>query len=143
MTEISKRPRPFVLTTAGLLLGWLAFVGLLSSVAFPLIVGQQPAEEMPPELRQLLPNLVPFSIAAFVYGLTALIAAVGTWRVRPWAAKAFLAWCVAVGPLLLALPSQTESLFERAVLALFCVCVLSTGYFYIRRAITLGKSDAP
>jgi uncharacterized membrane protein (DUF2068 family) len=38
------------------------------------------------------------SIAAFglVYGATALLAAVGVWRVRPWAAMAFAAWIVLV-----------------------------------------------
>jgi len=71
------------ITVLALLLGWLA-VG-----AFVLTLTAETLAEL--QVRWQLVR-----VGALVYGLTAVVAAVGLWRLRRWGYLAFLAWSAVV-----------------------------------------------
>ncbi len=76
------------------------------------------------------------SAAAIFYGLTALCAAVGVWRMSAWAPPAILAWGVAVfilgGIFVLVTPRILDPTAGPGILALVAVIVLSM-WAYVRR----------
>jgi len=75
--------RPVGLTILALLLGWLA-IG-----AFGLSLTAE-------TLTQLHARWQLVRLGALVYGLTAVVAAVGLWKLRRWGYLAFLAWIAVV-----------------------------------------------
>jgi hypothetical protein len=88
-----------------------------------------------------------FTLLLTFYGVTALVAAVATWRMRPWMPIAFLVWCIAavllgvfflsVTPTELILggkPAATASVLGMAV-------VLWLLYRYVHR-VALAASNA-
>lgn len=86
-----------------------------------------------------------FAPLVVLYGVTALIAAVATWLMRPWMPLAFLIWSVAAVLLgtffLVAIP--TELLWggrpAAAAFVLGMAVVLWLAYRYVRRAATTTK----
>jgi uncharacterized membrane protein (DUF2068 family) len=75
--------RPVGLTILALLLGWLAIGAFVLSLT---------AETM----AQLHARWELVRLGALVYGLTAVVAAIGLWRLRRWGYLAFLAWIAVV-----------------------------------------------
>jgi hypothetical protein len=71
--------RPVGLTILALLLGWLALG------AFGLTLTAETLAELHVRWQRV-------RLGALVYGLTAVVAAVGLWRQRRWGYLAFLAW---------------------------------------------------
>jgi hypothetical protein len=79
----SSLKRPVGLTILALLLGWLALGAFVLSLT---------AET----LAQLHARWQLVRLGALVYGLTAVVAAIGLWRLRRWGYLAFLAWIAVV-----------------------------------------------
>jgi len=92
--------RPLGITLLALLLGWLAVGGLLFSVVTPTLAWAN------------LPWLL-YEIVALAYAGTATIAAVGLWKLVPWAYGSYLVWvgiaAVAGSLALLTFPSDEVS----------------------------------
>jgi hypothetical protein len=65
-----KRPAGF--TVLSIFLGWFALTGLLNP---------------------FVSNSTINPILALLYGITALIVAIGLWKIKPWSFKAYLTWC--------------------------------------------------
>ena len=85
-----------------------------------------------------------FTALALAYGATALAACIGIWRMRPWMAKAFLVWALAVVALsiwmIVAIPSElllggkvAGSAFVIAIAAFLFAC-----HRYVQRIAPRG-----
>jgi hypothetical protein len=85
MGAITLMKRPVGITVLALLLGWLA-IG-----AFVLTMTAEALAEL--GIRWQLVRL-----GALAYGLCAIVAAVGLWKMRRWGYLAFVAWVGAVLP---------------------------------------------
>jgi hypothetical protein len=75
--------RPLGITVLALLLGWLALG------AFALTLTAEALAELQRRWQVV-------RVGALVYGLTAVVAAVGLWKLRRWGYLAFLAWSAVV-----------------------------------------------
>jgi len=94
-----------------LILGWLAIAGFGNAVVWRSAKESFQVSEASPLLHFVEAMSSPlFTVLALAYGATALAACVGIWRMRPWMAKAFLAWALAVVTLgiwmIVAIPSE-------------------------------------
>ena len=89
--------RPIGATVLSLILGWLALAGFGNAVAWRVAPHgfDQPLTPRIATLVEALQSPI-LPVLALAYGTTALAAAIGIWRMRPWAPSAFLSWSVAV-----------------------------------------------
>lgn len=129
--------RPTGITVTGLLLGWLSIAGFGNALVIPNTLDLAIA----PELLRAPSTVVAASlaVAAALYGLTALAAAIGLWRMRSWGPRMFLVWGIVVcglGALFLIfvrLPTGTPFVAGAAFMA-FMALVLLVWWAYITRA---------
>lgn len=141
--------RPFGATLMSLLLGCLAVAGFLNAFAWK---AAAPAfdETLPPLLSVFIyvAQSWRFTVLALAYGLTALAASIGIWRLRLWMVPAFLAWSLAATTLtawltLVArqeLPAETHVSIGPSLLG--TAVVLAALYFYVRRIARGARSAA-
>jgi hypothetical protein len=119
-----------------LLLGWLAIGGFANAVALANVSLTQVAPHM---LRAPAVTDALLAAAAGVYGVTALVAAAGLWRMRSWGPRAFLVWVIAVCGFealfmsLVRLPPYTPLIVGVGFIA-FTALILFAWWSYIRRA---------
>jgi hypothetical protein len=118
--------RPIGMTLLSLLLVWLALGGVIFSVASPILAWAG------------LPWML-YEIAGLLYAASATVAAVGVWKLTPWAYPAFVVWlmlALAAGSLpLLTFPASEDS---RWMLPLGWVLILGSLWpcaRYIRRNV--------
>jgi hypothetical protein len=85
--------RPAGATLLALALGWLAIAGFGNALVWRKLPHGADAPVLP-RLSSAVEALRPpvLSALALVCGITACIACIGVWRLRPWKARAFLAW---------------------------------------------------
>lgn len=107
-----------------------------------------PVESPLAQMTQAYLDWAAFFVAgALLYASTALVAAVALWRMKPWAANAFLAWSIAVLAEMCAIsvawgphvPGFADDL-PRKVLAMvlfgmFTALLLAAGWLYVRKVI--------
>ncbi len=137
--------RPPGATTLALILGWLAIGGFGNAVVWRTARESSHVPEASPGWRFLEAMSSPlFTVLALTYGVTALAACVGIWRMRPWMAKAFLIWAFAVATLgawmILAIPSELI-LGGRVAGFAFVIAVVAllwAGYRYLQRIAPRG-----
>jgi hypothetical protein len=131
--------RPVGATILSLLLGWLAVAGFGNALVWrvaPLAFD----EPLPPRLAVVVGALQSpvLTVLAFTYGCTALAAASGLWRMRPWMASAFLAWVAVVAALfawMLTIPvseHQTGRLLVGSLFGLVVVGLLLVLHRYVK-----------
>ena len=132
--------RPVGATFLALALGWLAFGGFGNAVVWRVASESFQVAESSPLSRFLEAASSPlFSIIAFTYGATALVACVGIWRMRPWMTKAFVTWVIAVTVAgvwtVMAVPD--ELLLGKTIagfaFVVGCIGLLWVGYRYVQR----------
>jgi uncharacterized membrane protein len=131
-----------------LLLGWLAVAGFINAFAWK-AAALAFDETLPPRLSVFIDAAQSwgFTILALAYGLTALAAAIGIWRLRPWMARAFMAWSLAVLTMftwLLLVWQQELPAGGKTIAGLWLVGVaaaLAVLYFYVR-SIARGAQRA-
>jgi hypothetical protein len=131
-----------------LLLGWLAVAGFINAFAWK-AAALAFDETLPPRLSVFIDAAQSwgFTILALAYGLTALAASIGIWRLRPWMARAFMAWSLAVLTLfiwLLLVWQQELPAGGKTIAGLWLVgmaVVLAVLYFYVR-SIARGAQRA-
>ena len=132
--------RPVGATILSLLLGWLAIAGFANAIVWRMapLAFDQP---LPRRLATVVASLQSpiLTIVALAYGATALMAAIGLWRMRPWMARAFLAWVGVVAVLfawMLTIPIAEPSTARLLVGALFgfvVVALLLVLYRYVKQ----------
>ncbi|HET8701708.1 MAG TPA: hypothetical protein VFL97_08600 [Nitrococcus sp.] len=92
--------RPVGMTLLAVALAWLAMGGVLFSVVSPILAWAE------------LPWML-YEIAGLAYAASATVAAVGVWKLEPWAYRAFQVWlaiALAAGSLpLLTFPTAARS----------------------------------
>jgi hypothetical protein len=133
-------PRPLGATLLALLLGWLALGGFGNAFVWRTL----PAAFDPPlptrlaAFVEMLQSPV-FSFLSFMYGVTAVVAAIGIWWLRPWMRIAFLCWSafvVAEGVYLATqIPPELVHV-PRGVLyamSLLIVAIVTPLYFYVAK----------
>ena len=129
------RKRPLGITGRSLVLVYVAFAALASVMVIPKdFVSMSPlALRVSPATAGALLFITSLGCAA-----TALTAAIGLWRMRTWAPRAFLAWIWAVCSLtatflaVMRFPPDAALLFEGVFIA-FMSTLFSHGWRYIRR----------
>jgi hypothetical protein len=126
--------RPRGITALSIALGWLAVAGIGNAIVWNLGVVQSLLVQLP-KSRNILPMLNGplFSIVASGYALSAAVACIGLWRMRPWAPKAYAAWCGAV-LLLGAFMAFSGPVSAVGVVLLYAVgltAFVSIGYHYV------------
>lgn len=146
-SRLSPR-RPFGATLISLLLGWLAVAAFLNAFAWK-AAALTFNEALPPRLSILIGTAQSwrFTVLALAYGITALIASIGTWRLRPWMAQAFLSWSLAATTLMTwlvlvfrqELPAHSQTV---AWLGVLCAVVLFTVIYFYLRGIAKGARRA-
>jgi hypothetical protein len=125
--------RPLGITVLALALG------LLGIGAFVLALTAEALAEL--QVRWQLVR-----VGALVYGLTAVVAAVGLWRLRPWGYLAFLAWSAVVLSAVLWWPAVFPGPVVRWWAGILWVVLIGLLVvplaLYVRRIITSAASDA-
>lgn len=117
--------RPAGLSALSIILGWLAFSG---------------------EIIFWMSNSETISILALLYGASALAAAIGIWKVRPWALHAYLAWCGIV--VLMMISMQLGAAFRINILmflvfAILVLALLSLAGMYINKKLKMLIEQRP
>jgi uncharacterized membrane protein (DUF2068 family) len=82
------------------------------------------------------------------YALTALVSAIGLWRLKPWAFQSIMSWSVIVFLLMLNMQFgmfgiYSVPLYQFAVFALFVIALLALLLFYVKkntRSLITGSS---
>ena len=136
--------RPVGITVLSFVLGWLAIAGIGNAIVWNLgavqsLLAQMPtSHQIPPIFGGLL-----FTSTALAYGFSAAAACVGLWRMRPWARKAYAAWCVTV--LLLgvsmALSGTASTVPVGLLFAAGLTAFVALGYRYVARKTTSAPSQ--
>jgi heme exporter protein D len=130
--------RPLGATLLSLLLGWDALVGVINAFAWK--VASPTFNDASSPLLSIFVYTAQswrFTILALAYGLTALAAAIGIWRLRPWMVRAFLVWSATAMTLLvwLALVARQETPADSQVATwpwlMGAAAVLAILYFYV------------
>jgi hypothetical protein len=127
-------------TLLALALGWFAIAGFGNALVWRRL---QHGADAPvsPRLFAAVDALQPpvLSALALICGVTACIASIGVWRLRPWKARAFLAWSTSVIVLVMwfvfALPTVLLAGGRGAGTAfvLLLAAMLAVMYFYVAR----------
>ncbi len=95
-----KADRPLGATVLAILLGWLAVAGFGNAIVWRGVSARVAAPENTPLAEVLAITGSPLSSAlALAYGVTALVACIGIWRMHSWMVYAYKSWIVAVGAL--------------------------------------------
>jgi hypothetical protein len=137
---VGKNERPAGATLLALALGWFAIAGFGNALVWRRLPhgGDVPVS---PRLSAAVDALQPpvLSALALICGITACIASIGVWRLRPWKARAFLAWSTSVIVLVtwfvFALPTVLLA-GGRGVgtaFVLLLAAMLAVMYFYVAR----------
>jgi hypothetical protein len=128
--------RPVGVTLTSLALAYLGAVGVAGSLLLPNAIGAAVA----PQIMRASVAITSWSLSGLtlLYGLTALLASVGLWRMMPWGRQAFAAWVVVALTFMLAFVALIESPPDTpAILALasaaFFVTIFYAWWSYIRR----------
>jgi hypothetical protein len=134
------RQRPKGATIVALLLGWLAIGGFGNAFMWQVVGGSMDVPRNSPAARFLeLAQGPMLPVLTLLYGVTALAACIGIWRMRPWMDKAFLAWGISLAALgiwmTFAIPKELMLGGKPAGLAFVLVCALLVfgGYRYVHR----------
>ena len=130
--------RPLGATLLSLLLGWDALVGVINAFAWK-VAAPTFNKALPPLLSVFIYTAQSwrFTILALAYGLTALAASIGIWRLRPWMVRAFLVWSATAMTLFvwLALVARQETPADSQVATwpwlVGAATVLAILYFYV------------
>jgi uncharacterized membrane protein (DUF2068 family) len=137
--------RPLGVTISCLALGWLALAGFGNALVIP----KGFASVAPQILRAPVATVAwLLAAAAALYGVTAMVAAIGLWRMRAWGQRAYRAWVVVVcGVMLLFLalvrvPADTPPLLAIAFVVT-TVLILGGWWRYIRKAYARAGTGAP
>jgi hypothetical protein len=138
--------RPVGATLLALALGWLAIAGFGNALMWRTVPSSLNVAESSPLGRFIEAASSPlFTAVALAYGVTALVACIGLWRMRPWMARAVLAWVTAVAItgvwMLLTVPGELLLGGPLAALAFVVggVTLLLLVYRYVRR---IAPSDS-
>lgn len=120
--------RPIGFTLLSLLLAWLSIAGF-----FKAFIGK---EEMMS------------SVLTVIYGITALAAAIGFWKMKKWSFAAYLLWCATV--LLMSITMQLDyryrvPIYSFLALIFFIILLLSGGAFFIHKKLKniIGEQNNP
>ena len=134
--------RPMGITLLALILGWLALAGFANALLAPLVFGGGFAAHLFRTSPVGTATLV--CILALAYGITALIAAVGLWRMETWAARGFLAWAIAavcVCLFFLLSASVPAPWFVSLAFVVFIALLLGAVWSHIGRQIDHHKAE--
>src|SRR6185436_13735818 len=131
-------PRPAGATLLALALAWLAIAGFGNALVWRKLPHGVDARVLP-WLSSAVDALRPpvLSALALICGITACLASIGIWRLRPWKARAFMAWSASVIVLVmwfvLALPTVLPVGGRGAGTAfvLSLAAMLAVIYFYV------------
>lgn len=138
------------LSIIAVILALLAISGFLNAFVWSLLSASLP-RDAPLQLRAGVNALASpaVSLSAIFYGLTALCAAVGVWRMRAWAPIAILAWGVSVlilgGVFLVQGPRMVDaplSSVAYAGLGAMAIVVVGTIWLYVRREVSRGHEPS-
>jgi hypothetical protein len=132
--------RPIGATLLSLMLGWLAISGFGNAVVWRAARSTLQVPSSSPIAGFLDATSSPvFTLIAIAYGVTALAACIGLWRVRDWMASAFLVWgLTAIGMgiwLVFAIPAEVLAGGSGVgiVSILLTAGLIGAGYVYVRR----------
>ena len=93
------RNRPIGATVLAIVLGWLGVGGLLNAVGWPLLRNSPLFKSAPPDFAAKFPPLLGsfgLSLFALAYGVSALVAARGVWRMSASAVTSYGVWAAIV-----------------------------------------------
>jgi hypothetical protein len=140
IADDKSAPRPLGATLLALLLGWLAVGGFGNAFVWRTL----PAafdEPLPTRLAvfiELLQSPV-LSVISFMYGVTAVVAAIGIWWLRPWMRIAFLSWSAFVVAQGVYLATQMPLALVQVprgalyAMSLLVVAIVAPLYFYVAK----------
>ena len=134
--------RPLGLTVVALILGWLGVAGVLNTfVWYPARAAIR--ADTPAHLRMMVDAIASpaVSLGAALYAITALVSAVGVWRLRPWAHLAIFAWGASI-VILCSLLTRVGTSIDVAVdwrvlgfsLAVLVIVVVAIGSYVLRES---------
>jgi uncharacterized membrane protein (DUF2068 family) len=131
----TSRRRPGGITASSLAFGWLALAGFGNALFLPQSFALMPQMlRAPPQTAAWI-----LSTVAGVYGLVALLVAVGLWRMRSWALRAYLVWVAAacifmvIFGAVIRIPGDTPPILW-LTFAVFAALVFFGWWRYIRSA---------
>ena len=137
---MATTPRPAGATLLALALGWFAFAGFGNALVWRRMQLGAHAPVSPRWSTAVEALQSPaLSALALMSGITACIAAVGVWQLRPWKARAFLAWSTSMVVVsmwfVFALPTAwpASGRVPGTVFVLFLAAVLAVMYLYVAR----------
>ena len=125
----TMRRRPFGVTVASILLGWLAVGGFGNAIVWNLHSVQETLHRLGKHLGGSFLTLI-----ALAYGAAAAATCVGLWRMRPWATCAYSVWAIAVLMLFGYFAFGGFGVPPSVILAfsVFVATILFAGYLYLR-----------
>ena len=134
-----KRPAAAIAIAA--ILAWLAIGGFGNAVVWRNVPDQLAGQAIPAPMHAFVEatRSPVFTLLAALYGITALVAAVGIFSLRTWKGIAYLAWCCAVLLLgvwiALAMPAQAGAAPRWLLLAfgIALAAVAACAYPFISR----------
>jgi hypothetical protein len=130
-----RNSRPAGATLLALALGWLAIAGFGNALVWRSLPHGADAR-VSPRLSAAVDALQPplLSALALICGVTACIASIGVWRLRPWKARAFLAWSASVIVLVMWFVFAPGGGREAGTAFLLSLtAMLAVIYFYVER----------
>ena len=148
MSAPNSGTRPRGLSIIAVLLTMMAVSGLLNAFIWPHLSASLP-DEMPAQMRVGVGMLASPVVSAveILYAISALCAAVGIWRTRPWAPPAVLAWGGCAVIMICIFAVVAPKMADMAVNWLVVVCaqlaaatvaiaVVGATWWYVRRNVS-------
>ena len=134
--------RPRGITVFSILLGWLAIAGIGNAVVWNVGAVQELWSQMPSSRQLAPPGGALFTLLLLAYAVSAAASSIALWKMRPWAARAYGAWCLVVlaSSAWMALKGFAPSLIVGLLFAAGMFGFVSLGYPYIASKIPSGDN---